>query len=195
MVDVEGFGAADRTTPDRVAVRRGLLHAVKTAFREAGVRWRGLHVEDGGDELLVLVPAKVAKAVFVERVPQVLADRLRAYNARHRRQARMRLRAAVHAGEVLFHDGKATAPAIIKARRLLDAAELKSALAESDRTLMAHHATGFDLEGHPMRHLREWVRTLGVRTVAVSLGRCCFGSFVTHVLVAGSKYAPLNVLP
>jgi hypothetical protein len=135
VVDVEGFGAADRTTPDRVAMRRGLLDAVKTAFREAGVRWRGLHVEDGGDELLVLVPAKAGKAVFVERVPQVLADRLHAYNARHREQARMRLRAAVHAGEVLFHDGKATAPAIIKARRLLDAAELKSALAESDRML------------------------------------------------------------
>ena len=80
-------------------MRRGLLDAVKTAFREAGVRWRRLHVEDGGDELLVLVPAKVGKAVFVERVPRVLADRLRAYNAQHRGQARMRLRAAVHAGE------------------------------------------------------------------------------------------------
>ena len=66
MVDVEGFGAADRTTPDRVAMRRGLLDAVKTAFREAGVRWRGVRVEDGGDELLVV---------------------------QHREQARMRLRA------------------------------------------------------------------------------------------------------
>jgi error-prone DNA polymerase len=36
----------------------------------------------------------------------------------------------------------------------------------SERTLLAHHTTGFDLEGHPMRHLREWVKTLGVRTVA-----------------------------
>jgi error-prone DNA polymerase len=37
--------------------------------------------------------------------------------------------------------------------------------AETERTLMAHRATGFDLEGHPMRHLREWLRTMGVRTV------------------------------
>ena len=36
---------------------------------------------------------------------------------------------------------------------------------ETERTLMAHRATGFDLEGHPMRHLREWLRTMGVRTV------------------------------
>ncbi|HEX8904002.1 MAG TPA: OB-fold nucleic acid binding domain-containing protein, partial [Longimicrobiaceae bacterium] len=38
--------------------------------------------------------------------------------------------------------------------------------APSERTLMSHHATGFDLEGHPMRHLREWLVTMGVRTVA-----------------------------
>ena len=28
------------------------------------------------------------------------------------------------------------------------------ALAETERTLMAHHVTGFDIDGHPMRHLR-----------------------------------------
>ena len=39
------------------------------------------------------------------------------------------------------------------------------ALAETERTLLAHHATGFDLEGHPMRHLRDFLRTMGVRTV------------------------------
>jgi error-prone DNA polymerase len=38
-------------------------------------------------------------------------------------------------------------------------------LAPTERTLMAHHATGFDLEGHPMRHLREWLATMDVRTV------------------------------
>ena len=37
--------------------------------------------------------------------------------------------------------------------------------AETERTLMAHRTTGFDLEGHPMRHLRAWLRTMEVRTV------------------------------
>ncbi|HYH78403.1 MAG TPA: error-prone DNA polymerase [Longimicrobium sp.] len=36
----------------------------------------------------------------------------------------------------------------------------------SERTLLAHHTTGFDLDGHPMRHLREWLVTMGMRTVA-----------------------------
>jgi error-prone DNA polymerase len=33
-------------------------------------------------------------------------------------------------------------------------------------TLMAHHATGVDLDGHPMRHLRERLGGLGVLTAA-----------------------------
>ncbi|HET7229961.1 MAG TPA: error-prone DNA polymerase [Longimicrobium sp.] len=36
----------------------------------------------------------------------------------------------------------------------------------SERTLLSHHTTGFDLDGHPMRHLREWLATMGVRPVA-----------------------------
>lgn len=36
------------------------------------------------------------------------------------------------------------------------------ALSLAERTLLAHHATGVDLDGHPMRHLRERLRALGV---------------------------------
>ncbi|HWK90098.1 MAG TPA: error-prone DNA polymerase [Longimicrobium sp.] len=36
------------------------------------------------------------------------------------------------------------------------------ALAPTESTLLAHHATGFDLEGHPMRHLRDHLRGNGV---------------------------------
>jgi error-prone DNA polymerase len=35
-------------------------------------------------------------------------------------------------------------------------------LAETERTLMSHHVTGFDIDGHPMRHLRDHLRGLGV---------------------------------
>jgi error-prone DNA polymerase len=40
------------------------------------------------------------------------------------------------------------------------------ALGPSERTLMSHHTTGFDLDGHPMRHLRAWLETMEVRTLA-----------------------------
>jgi error-prone DNA polymerase len=35
-------------------------------------------------------------------------------------------------------------------------------LAPAERTLMAHHVTGFDIDGHPMRHLRDYLRGLGI---------------------------------
>jgi error-prone DNA polymerase len=55
--------------------------------------------------------------------------------------------------------GGPLAPAVASAERMPE-------LPATERTLLAHHATGFDLEGHPMRHLREWLRTMHVRTVA-----------------------------
>jgi error-prone DNA polymerase len=36
------------------------------------------------------------------------------------------------------------------------------ALAETERTLMAHHVTGFDIDGHAMRHLRDYLREMGI---------------------------------
>ncbi|HEU0302292.1 MAG TPA: error-prone DNA polymerase [Longimicrobium sp.] len=35
-------------------------------------------------------------------------------------------------------------------------------LAPGERTLMAHHVTGFDIDGHPMRHLRGYLHGLGI---------------------------------
>lgn len=63
---------------------------------------------------------------------------------------------------------------------------------ETERTLMAHRATGFDLEGHPMRHLREWLRTMGVRTVAELQGdpRLANGERVTTAGVVIVRQRP-----
>ncbi len=52
----------------------------------------------------------------------------------------------------------ALAPAVAVEARLPE-------IAPAEGTLLAHHATGFDLEGHPMRHLRERLSSLGVQSV------------------------------
>lgn len=39
-------------------------------------------------------------------------------------------------------------------------------LSAPERTLADHHAVGVDLEGHPMRHLRTRLRTLGVLSIS-----------------------------
>jgi error-prone DNA polymerase len=39
-------------------------------------------------------------------------------------------------------------------------------LAQTERTLMAHHVTGFDIDGHPMRHLRDYLREMRIAALA-----------------------------
>lgn len=131
-VDVESFNAPGRTNPHRVVVRSGLYRAVEDALAASGVRWRGCHRTDLGDGVLVLAPGAYPKAVFGERVPQELAKNLCAHNSGHAAEERIRLRMALHAGEVTRDAHGFTGSAIIHAFRLLDSPAVKDALAGSD---------------------------------------------------------------
>jgi hypothetical protein len=135
LVDVEKYGDKNRTTQDLLALRKGLYGALETAFLGCGLPWADSRLDDGGDGLFVLVPADVPKSAFVERFPEALAAAVRAHNDRHPEHARMRVRVALHAGEIAYDEHGVAAPAIIKAFRLLDAGVLKRALAESDGVL------------------------------------------------------------
>ncbi len=130
-VDIESYGDPHRTTPNRLAVRRGLDRALRRAFDEAGVPWFDCRHENTGDGTFVLAPAQIPKGPFVEVLPTVLAAELRRHNEGHPPEERIRLRVALHAGEVAYDDHGATAPAINRTFRLLEAPQLKAALAES----------------------------------------------------------------
>jgi tetratricopeptide (TPR) repeat protein len=134
-VDVEGYGDPRRTTPHRLAVRRGLDQALRRAFDEAGVPWFDCRHESTGDGAFVLVPAQVLKGPFVEVFPQALALDLNRHNEAHQAEERIRLRVALHAGEIAYDDHGATGPAINRTFRLLEAQQLKDALAESPGVL------------------------------------------------------------
>jgi class 3 adenylate cyclase len=134
VVDVEGFGA-QRRIPDQVAVRNGLYRVLREAFCGANISWAECHHEDRGDGILILAPAELPKGVFVESLPHVLVEALRQHNSRHCPEKRIRLRMALHAGEVQYDDHGVTGPAINLAFRLLEAAPLKAALAESPGVL------------------------------------------------------------
>jgi len=129
--DVEGFGDRGRTNPDQVAVRDGLYCALRFAFARSGVRWEDCYHEDRGDGVLVLVPPEVPKAVLVAGVPGELVTALGAHNQAHPGQARIRLRLAVHAGEVCYDEHGVAGTAINFACRLLEAEALKRALGSS----------------------------------------------------------------
>jgi tetratricopeptide (TPR) repeat protein len=135
VVDVEGFGDRRRTNSQRVQVRDGLYSALERAFSKVGVAWVDCEHQDCGDGVFVLVPAQVPKSAFVEEFPVELTKALRKHNMVHCREARIRLRMALHAGEVNYDSHGVTAASINLAFRLLDAPPLKSALAESPGVL------------------------------------------------------------
>lgn len=135
VVDVEGFGDRRRTNRNQVVVREGLYRAIQEAFARVGILWDGCHHEDRGDGVFVLVPAEVPKIVFVESLPSALVRAIAAHNRAHPAEERIRLRMALHAGEVNYDKHGATAASINLTFRLLDCAAVKNALAESSSAL------------------------------------------------------------
>ncbi|TDD38161.1 tetratricopeptide repeat protein [Actinomadura sp. KC06] len=134
-VDVEEFTDRRRTHPHQIAVRKGLYRALDQAFARAGVALRHCYHEDRGDGALILVPPDVPKDLLVAGVPQELVTALAQHNHEHDERARIRLRLALHAGEIHHDDHGVTGTAINLAFRLLEAAPLKLALADSSGTL------------------------------------------------------------
>jgi tetratricopeptide (TPR) repeat protein len=135
VVDVEGFGDQRRTNLHRLAVRDAMYRALEQAFGDAGIPWAECYQESCGDGVFVLIPAQVPKGLLVESMPRELAGALREHNAAHSDQERIRLRMALHAGEVYYDEHGVTAASVNLAFRLLDAGPLKAALAESPGAL------------------------------------------------------------
>jgi hypothetical protein len=109
--------------------REGLYQALRQAFAKAGIPWRRCHHEDRGDGAFVLARPGIPKDLFAGSLPGELVTALRQHNEARPAQEQIRLRMAIHAGEVIFDDHGATSAAVNLAFRLLDAAPLKAALA------------------------------------------------------------------
>lgn len=135
VVDVERFGDSRRTNPHKVSVRAGLYATLRKAFDQAQVSWSVFDCQDTGDGVFILAPAHVPKALFVDVVPHAVAIALREHNATHPAEEQIRLRMALHAGEVTYDEHGVTATAVISAFRLLDAPQVKATLAASPGVL------------------------------------------------------------
>ena len=135
VVDVERFGDKRRTNAHQVAIRAGLYRVMRQAFGRAGISWDGCGHEDRGDGVLVLVPAEVPKGLLAESLPSALVAALRAHNGTHPGLERIRLRMALHAGEVQYDEHGVTAASVNLAFRLVEAGALKTALTRSPGVL------------------------------------------------------------
>ena len=135
VVDVERFGDPARTNLNQLAIREGLYEALPEAFAESGIGWDSCVSEDRGDGALILVPPEVPKTRLVTSLPGVLAAAVSRHNAGCSVPERMRLRVALHAGEV-YRDAHGVAGAAVNhAFRLAEAPALRSALAASPGVL------------------------------------------------------------
>lgn len=135
IIDVEGFGRHSRTNPNKVRIRRGMYRAIERAFAASDIPWAACRHEDRGDGVLVLAPASISKALFVDSLLGALAAEIIVHNAAHSAPERMRLRLALHAGEISYDEYGVIGSSILHAEELLDTAELKRALARTDATL------------------------------------------------------------
>jgi tetratricopeptide (TPR) repeat protein len=164
VVDVEGFGDLRRTNLHQVGVRDGLYRVVLKALEVTGVRWADCYHEDRGDAVFVLAPADVPKAVFVDSLPDAMVAALRVHNNTDVVEQRIRLRMALHAGEVNYDDHGVTSAALNLAFRLVDAAPLKDALANSPGVLALISSAWFfdDVVRHTPRASPATYRLVGV---------------------------------
>jgi hypothetical protein len=108
---------------------------MREAFTRAGIPWDDCGREDRGDGMLILMPAEVPKGLLAGSLPSELVIALRAHNGSHPDQERIRLRMALHAGEVNYDNHGVTAASINLAFRLLDCGPLREALAGSSGVL------------------------------------------------------------
>ncbi|QQQ74919.1 hypothetical protein IOD16_27895 [Saccharothrix sp. 6-C] len=133
---MEKFTHGSRTNADQLVVRAVLYRSLRRAFGESGIPWDSCHREDRGDGVFVLVPPEVPKTLVVERLPGALARALAEHGeVAGRAGERVRARMAVHAGEVHPDRHGFTSASINLAFRLVDAPQLKSALARSPGVL------------------------------------------------------------
>jgi tetratricopeptide (TPR) repeat protein len=135
IVDVERFGDPSRTNLDQLAARDGLYKALTQAFENSGIPWPDCVIEDRGDGALILVPPEVPKSLLAARIPAALADAVSVHNRACPVQARIRLRMALHAGEVYRDAHGFAGTAINHTFRLVEAPVLRSALASSPGVL------------------------------------------------------------
>ncbi|NXY97531.1 hypothetical protein HYE82_24780 [Streptomyces sp. BR123] len=111
-------------------IRDALRTALSESFEESGIDWAACSTSDLGDGLRVVAPAGVPKARLIHPLVHELAIRLRAHNRTAGPLTQVRVRAALHAGEVrAATDGEVTGRPLEVLARLLDAAAVRGALA------------------------------------------------------------------
>jgi hypothetical protein len=135
-VDIEGFGRVERSDADRAGMRAQLCRLLSQGLICAGIGVGQVTRSVHGDGVLVLVDPRVSKARLLHPLLPRVALGLDRYNRSVVSAMRLRLRAVVHAGEVLGDRYGYTGAALNTAFRLLDAEVLRNVRATSSASVV-----------------------------------------------------------
>ena len=128
-MDIANYG--NRNDAIQQHQRQALYGVITRAFEASQLAWDNCHREDRGDGVLVVIPDHAQSWTAVDPLLERLHAGLRHHNRVASTAAQIRLRVAVHSGQVHFDAHGVAGHAVIHLFRLLDAPELKKALAAS----------------------------------------------------------------
>ncbi|MGH8906100.1 MAG: hypothetical protein ACRD0K_06220 [Egibacteraceae bacterium] len=134
VLDIEGSGRPDRTDATRADLHDKLYRLLEEALKRASITPGDHEVHDRGDGVLVLVDGVTKSRLLNEFVLQLAAG-LSQHNKSASPAAQMRLRAAIHAGEIALEQRGPNGTALYATFRLADCPPLRNALASSKAAL------------------------------------------------------------
>jgi hypothetical protein len=123
-VDIEGYSGRDNL--GHLELREALRRVCDEAFQRIGVSPDAR--QDQGDAFLILIRPDVSKALLVDDLVREFVTALRLFNRNRLPRARMRLRVALHAGEVHMDGNGFGGGCLVAVMRLMDADPLRDAL-------------------------------------------------------------------
>jgi hypothetical protein len=132
-VDITAFSSRDDSA--QLQLRERMYRIVREAGSAAGLPWVQCYHEDRGDGLFLLAPSCLGAQVLVDPFLSHFLASLRRCNELAGDPARLRMRAAVHAGYVRLDTHGAAGHSLIHLFRLLDSPQLKNALHHSEAEL------------------------------------------------------------
>jgi hypothetical protein len=134
-VDIAQFTGEGRDDEVQLALREALYRLLIESFEGSGIPWRACVHEDRGDGVIVIIPAHMPTITVVDPLIEQIRARLRKHNRLSSSVAQVRLRLAVHIGEV-YRDGYGLAgKAVNDLFRILDAPDLRQAVQSSETGL------------------------------------------------------------
>lgn len=130
--DVVGFSQPIRNDDHRRLIRQANLSMTMTAIASI---FDSCSIEDRGDGLLMIVRPDIPTQRVVQCLVNFLPLALRRHNGMYAQAARIQLRIAIDVGPVVSDAAGVSGQAIIRTARLLDAGDLKAAMAETGANL------------------------------------------------------------